>query len=75
MFDAEHYKANYGDADYWSSPARIGTAFENAVSERPHLQSLSRAEHDRHLARRETPIYWRFPCGAGRPAIFGDASR
>jgi hypothetical protein len=24
---------------------------------------------------REAPIYWRFPCGAGRPAIFSDPSR
>jgi hypothetical protein len=23
----------------------------------------------------EAPIYWRFPCGAGCPAIFGDVSR
>jgi hypothetical protein len=23
----------------------------------------------------QAPIDWRFPCGAGRPAIFGDASR
>ena len=23
---------------------------------------------------RETPIYWRFPCGAGCPSIFGGAS-
>jgi hypothetical protein len=64
MLDAGHYKANYGDADYWSSPGRIGTAFENAVSERPHFQSV-----------REALIYWRFPSGAGRPAIFSDPSR
>jgi hypothetical protein len=39
-----------------------------ASSSHPRAAGIGR------ISIRETPIYWRFLCGAGRPAIFKHAS-